>query len=415
MKFFEIFKSQLLNLISDINNTELIIALSGGLDSVVLLSLLYNLKLLNNKLNIQAVYINHQLQPDSDRWIEFNKNICEQYNIDYKFFNINTKSRNLSKLGLEAAARAERYKVFAELVNQPNKILLTAHHLNDQAETVLLQLMRAAGPKGLSAMPEDKKFSAGRHLRPLLSFSRNNLLEYAKLNNLNWVEDKSNLDNKFDRNYIRNNVMQVLEQRWPNAIRSLALTAEHCAEQERLLNFYIKTDYDNCFIDKFKGSLDINKLKQFDKIKQKAIIRYWFDQINLLPPGAKKLKEIIDNCIYSRQDAKPEVIIENKKITKYKNYLIAREILDEQPGIDNHEKKVWLENILKVSISDGFVLKPRQGGERCRPKGRGGSVSIKKLLQENNIPPWQRDKVLLAYIGERIVAVVNNDQVIACE
>ena len=317
-----LFTQNLTKLLNNFNNPKIILGLSGGLDSIVSLDLVYKYTQDHPDKNItlKAVYINHQLQLQADNWAEFNADVCKKYNIPYETYKVTVDKA--SKLGLEGEARLQRYKIFKNLLTRPEDILLTAHHQNDQAETVLLQLMRAAGPKGLSAMPAIKKLSLGWHIRPLLDISRADLLAYAQANNLTWIEDTSNQDNIYDRNFLRNIIIPELEQRWPKATESLANSAKHCANHESLLNNYIKADYLNCLSeDKPSKSIDITKFKLLDNLKQQAVLRYWFSECGLLSPGPKKLTEIIKTVINAGPNAKPKYMVENKIITRHKKHL----------------------------------------------------------------------------------------------
>lgn len=436
------FKQKLDKLLSNISNPELILALSGGLDSVVLLDLLVNILVnYNYKNKITAIYIDHGLQEDSKYWVNFNHNLVENYKnnkLSFNYYkldliknNLNNNSNKLyNNLGLEAYAREARYNIFKKIINTDNKILLTAHHLNDQAETFILQLMRAAGPKGLSAMPDVKKFSYGYHIRPLLDYSRKELLNYAKQNNLNWVEDKTNLDVKFDRNFIRHNIINILEQKWPHSIANIAKSAKYCAEYDDLLQDYIKKDYDNCSLClsdhninifkninlnylKFNNILNINKLKLLDDFyKIKAIIRYWFNDGGLKLPGEKVITEIINSIIYTKADSKSEVLINNElyniKITKFKSYLFVLDnnIINNNLNINNGflykiDANKYNIKYSNFNSSDKFILK----NKNC-------SITYKKLLQENNIPYWQRKNIPVLYIDNKIVGIALYSEII---
>lgn len=328
MSLFNSFSQNLFGLLKEFENPKITLGLSGGLDSMVLLDLLHKYSLNNSAINLTAVYINHQLQADSDSWAEFNARVCREYNIPYTVHQVMVDKT--SGLGLEGEARLQRYKIFKSFLSESQSILATAHHLNDQAETVLLQLMRAAGPKGLSAMPSIKKLANGWHMRPLLNISRADLLIYARSNNLTWVEDKTNQDNDLDRNYLRNVIIPQLEERWPHAVKSLANTAQHCANHENLLNNYIKADYQHCLVgNKQYGCIDITKFNSYDTLKQHAVLRYWFGESGLRSPGPKKISEIIKTVINARIDAKPKYVVENKIITRHKKHLYLLNLLNE--------------------------------------------------------------------------------------
>ncbi len=415
------------------NNLSLYLGLSGGLDSVVLLHVLAKYCAINPKVNLTAVYIDHNLQPDSKSWVDFNRELCTRYNIVYQSYSVKVDIN--SSLGLEAEARTARYGVFEKLINSKDSILLTAHHLNDQAETFLLQLMRASGPRGLSAMPIVKKFSVGFLIRPLLEIKKQELSQYAFDNNLTWVEDKTNLDIKQDRNFIRNKVIPLIENRWSNFASRAAKSARFCAEHEKVLNSYLDYDLKKCKLD-FR-ILDLTLFINYDKQKQKLLLRHWLDEVSIKDFGVsyslgdKILKEIINNCICAKNDANTQIQIEKYILKKFQNklyllgkegsaelnkstdgeyeYIVGTDLNIESLGvritskfIDSNCDKVKL----KFSKETKLCIKFRKNGERCRPSGRGGSVSVKKLLQEHNIPPWQRHLIPILYVGEDIASVI---------
>lgn len=412
------------------------LALSGGLDSVVLLDLLSKLNLPNIRLNLTAVYIDHQLQPDSKGWIKVNADLCKKYSIKFTSITVNIEDYQLDKCGIEAAARMARYAKFTDYLKNKTDILVTAHHLNDQAETFLLQLARASGPKGLSAMPRVKKLAGGLHFRPLLLTSRNDLYNYAvdTAHNLNWVEDKTNLDIKFDRNYIRHQVLPELLSRWPDFLNSVASSARYCSEHEAVLQEYLRQDLTLCLVDNNSRVLCVKKLKLFNYIKQKLILRTWFEHNNLLMPSEKVISQIINSCLNSRYDSNAMVsfnqiclkknkdrlyLLENETVTAGKssllnkfNYTLGSILEIKELGLKIQSRYIsnahskYKNKLLMLPQDQLLAIKFREGGENCLPNTRGGHVSLKKLLQENNIPPWQRDKIPLLYSDEQIVSVL---------
>lgn len=409
------------------NNQKVIIALSGGLDSVVLLNILSKILPYNN---LTAIYINHKLQDSADSWEKFNAKIANEYNIKFYCYTINilkTKSASIEKL-----ARDARYTVFESLVNEDNIFLATAHHLNDQAETFLLQLSRKSGPKGLSCMPKAKRFSKGWHIRPLLNISKQELTNHAVAHDLKWVEDITNQQLKYDRNYIRHKIIPVFEQRWPKIIENIAKSAEYCANLEQLLTQYIMQDYQNCIAKKTYSllvDLDINKLKLLEKNKLLAVLRYWVKQYDLPMIGENRLIQIL-HCINSQNQSNvAKITIKEHIITRFKNNLVIisnddfiknnNTIFDYQLGqileikelniiissrfIDNNTKL----ELLNLPKAAKITIKFRQGQEICNPLCRNGSVKLKKLLQEKNIPPWHRNKIPLLYVNNTIASIIN--------
>jgi len=204
------------------------VGFSGGLDSTVLLHALAQLHL---PVPVRALHINHQISPNADAWQIQCAEFCAQYSIPFHAEKVRVE--NTGK-GIEDAARAVRYSVFEKNL-APNDFLLTAHHANDQAETLLLRLMRGTGPRGLAAMAAVRALGAGSLVRPLLHFTRAELEAYARLHQLSWVDDESNLDNDYDRNFLRNQVIPLLHNRWPEFKRKWQQTAELCAQQEMVM------------------------------------------------------------------------------------------------------------------------------------------------------------------------------------
>ena len=227
------------------------VAYSGGLDSSVLLSLFAELRR-QLPIKLKAIHINHGLSPNASTWASLCATQCQSLQISYLERSVQVNANDGESI--EEVARKKRYAVFAKCL-EDGDILLTAHHQDDQAETFLLQLLRGAGVKGLAAMPQVKAFARGQHMRPLLEFSRSHLQAYAKERQLVWVDDESNLNLDFARNYIRHQLMPVLLQQWEGASDVIARSAAHCAEAQALLEEYALTD-----CEKVKGSKRIRSL-----------------------------------------------------------------------------------------------------------------------------------------------------------
>jgi tRNA(Ile)-lysidine synthetase-like protein len=214
------------------------IAYSGGADSHVLLHALCELRD-SSPWAVSAIHVNHGLHPQAAAWADHCLAVCERYGLACAVEHL--KVRAIGTEGLEAAARRLRYATLARHIG-PGEALLTAHHLNDQAETVLLQLLRGAGVRGLAGMRAVVDFSNGKLVRPLLEFTRAELLTYAQQQELRWIEDTSNRDLGRSRNFIRHQVLPLLEQRWPQAKRVIARAARHAAEASALLDLVASTD-----------------------------------------------------------------------------------------------------------------------------------------------------------------------------
>ena len=420
---------------------DVVLAFSGGLDSVVLLDLLVKQQKFSPvRYNLSAVYIDHQLQADSTTWVNTNREICASYNVNYESYAVEIlKDKSKS---IESLARIARYGQLSKIILNSKTVLITAHHLDDQAETFLLQLTRSAGPRGLSAMPKIKSFSKGYHLRPLLDMPKRELQAYAEHHHLHWVDDKTNSDTKYDRNYIRHQILPRLIQRWPNMMINIANSAKNCAEHELLLNEYLAEDYqkticESNLLDKLftaHSILDVTKLQNCSIEKQRGLLRYWLRKNNTTLPDRNVIHQII-LMLSSNLNKTPKAKIGVHWVRRHKNklYLISdnEEKLNciDYPNVpyklgsaaDLHGLAITVTSVkvrdfdkqsdptlmlnLNVKTDQEIIICFRRGGERCRPSTRKGSVSLKKLLQEHDIPPWQRNKLPLLYIDGQLAAI----------
>ena len=209
-----------------------LLAYSGGLDSSVLLHQLVLLRNQRPELQLRAVHIHHGLNPLADSWVAHCEQQCAQWQVPLEVVRVQIDAR---AGGIEAAARTARYDAFSQLL-LPDEALLTAQHLDDQSETVLLALKRGSGPAGLAAMPQQHWLGQHRHLRPLLAVSRSQLEAWAQHHQLSWIEDDSNQDPRYDRNFLRLKVLPLLNDRWPHFASAVARSAALCGEQEQLLD-----------------------------------------------------------------------------------------------------------------------------------------------------------------------------------
>lgn len=393
---------------------EVFIAFSGGLDSQVLLHLCAVIKQINPKLKLTAIHINHNLSKNAKKWDEHCKKICQELKVEYISRDIDVKGAltKKNKKSLEALAREMRYKIFAAILPK-NAVLFTAHHADDLAETVLLQLFRGAGPKGLAAISANMPFANGMIVRPLLQFTRAEILEYAIANDLKWMEDESNQDEIFARNYIRHKIMPMIKMHWPGVTHAIARSALHCAETDDLLKILAADD-----LLKVKGdhpnTLLVSKLLEFDEKRQKNILRFWLHQLNLALPSTAKMEQILKTVLHSRYDAMPLVHWDDVEIRRFQDAIYA------MPTLSLHDPMLiltWdLQQPLKLPNNLGIlsakffnhhncqiktvIVKFRQGGEKC------DSRLLKKIFQEQKIPSWQRNRIPLIYVADKLMQVV---------
>lgn len=405
-----------------------IIALSGGLDSTVLLQLVHQLKekFLDKKLGtlkfpyIQAVYINHQLSPHSKVWQEHAQQLCATYHIDFLAYDIEPAAQSTN---LEEYLREARYAVFKRLILSEQDYLLTAHHQNDQVETFFYRLFRGSSLKGLAAMKMIQPFAKGYIFRPLLNISRQDLLQYAQSHGLSWVEDESNRDERFDRNFIRHQVLPLIKTRWDSIDQNACRLIANCRESEILLHELAEIDLSNLSLNNNRSILNLNQIKQLSQERQYNLLYYWLKR---LQPNRVLLEHILKNIIQAKTDASPLMEFSGFQIRRYqeKLYLISQPIsipANFEMSWDIHQKPVIQlpyklgQLQVKRTTESGLVIQPddqvkisfRQGGERFHPQGKTHSCSLKHFFQEQHIEPWRRGSWPLIYVNDQLACVVN--------
>lgn len=391
----------------------LLVGFSGGLDSTVLLHNLVRHSLLSDKLI--AVHINHGLSNNASAW----QNHCQQF---CQLFNIPLLIKELKfprKANLEEQARQERYAFFNELLTA-NDCLLLAHHLNDQAETLVLQLARGAGVDGLAAMPRIKKTARGLIARPLLGYSRQDLEDYTKIHQLNWIEDESNNSLIFSRNYLRQQVLPLLAKRWPAIAIKLAQASDHCQQAQANLEDLAKIDCPS--LEQRSNFLPLGSLKKLPTARIANVLRYWLKIHQVKIPNAPTFNRLIKEVIGSAIDAIPQVTWGGIVVKRYQQSLyllpIANSLGPQTAGYS------WpsFPSPLDLGIGKGYLMASprgkgllilpesklevrfRQGGELFRWHGQ--TKQLKKLFQEWQVPPWLRDTIPLIYINNQLAAVV---------
>ncbi len=288
------------------------IAYSGGLDSHALLHAMHELQKNNPEFKIRAVHVNHQLNPLSDQWAQHCLKISNDLNIPLHIEKINIDLKPGDSL--EENARNARYDILKKYIDK-NTLLLTAHNLNDQAETFLLQALRGAGSKGLSAMPVKKKFGKSFLIRPLLNMSRETLEKYAQENKLQWIDDDSNIDPRFTRNYLRHDIFPLLKKRFPATMENFARSSRLIAEQEKIISEWIVNDFEKIKTHDVT-TIDLKKIREFSDEKQRLLLRHWFAQNNLRMPNEKHLKQIQKDVLNAASDAHPVFQLDGIRIQR---------------------------------------------------------------------------------------------------
>ncbi len=402
-----------------LNPNKIFIAYSGGVDSHVLLHLISHNPQLKHK--VTAVYVNHGLQDEADAWAEHCQVVA--LTLGVRFRSIKVEVDKSSRKSLEELARDARYQALKALLGQ-NDVVLLAQHREDQMETVLLQLFRGAGVQGLSGMPIHIAFGKGYMYRPLLDISKQNIDNYAITNQLSWIEDPSNKRDDFDRNFLRNQIIPKLKQKWPALDRTVARSARHCANAHFQLDDLAVNLYKQ-IADEVTQTLDINLLLKLDKHKQTLLIRQWFKVNQLRMPAEKFVDSIFNQVINASESKNPEIKGQGYSIRRYRNKLFCLQdinfnpVLTEQSWPDNN-RRINLANGSNLFITDSeqgiskkcwdnakVVVKFRQGTEKIRLPGRKGHHTLKNLYQEKGIPPWQRSMIPLIYLDDQLAAVAD--------
>ncbi len=370
-------------------------------------------------LPVRAIHIHHGLQAEADSWDRHCAEVCSKLDIAYTCIHIDANPE--SGESPEDAARKARYQALENELRS-DEVLLTAHHQDDQAETLLLQLMRGAGPAGLASMPMIKPFGRGFHLRPLLGFSRRLLTQYAEEHRLIWVDDPSNADTSLDRNYIRKQVIPVLLHNWPNANEALSQAAALQQDTLEIIDAMAATDLAAVSTQQ-RNSLSISELRRLPVARQYNVLRYWISAAGYDKPRKNILQEVVTSVLPAAEDAAPLVLWGNTELRRYQDVLYILQALNsheihhvyawdgEQPlFIESLNLELCLEQtagkgLHQDVVARGMTVRFRQGGEQLRPHGRQHTHSLKKLMQEAGIPPWQRNRIPLIYIGHQLACV----------
>ena len=385
---------------------ELVVGLSGGMDSVVLLHVLVQLQLPR----VRAVHVDHGLSVHANEWVEFCQRLCDQWQVPLEVVYVDVPQGQ--GMSLEASARECRYSAFADVMNSDNA-LLTAHHADDQAETVLLQLLRGGGLAGLAAMPELAGFASGLHVRPCLSLSRAQLLTYATQHELTWIEDDSNANLAFDRNYLRQKVMPLLQARWPGMLKTMQRSARHCALGLTIQEHYLA----KLLVPGTKtNTLSVWALKTHELNFQKLLIHYWCKSRNLALPSDKQLNSIYTTLV-SPEHSKLGVVQWSKiEARRHQDnlYIFENQTYDLDPSYEwDLKQDLVLPHMTikpdKVPLPGPVTIRFRQGGERIHLPNSVGSHPLKKHLHECGVPPWERDRVPLVYKDGQLVMIVTTE------
>lgn len=396
-----------------------LVGFSGGLDSTVLLHALWRNRE-HHRTPVVAVHINHQLHERAAEWDAHCRRFADDLEVPYYS---RTVTVTAGSAGLEAAAREARYAALNELV-QPGDTVLSAHHEEDQAETLLLNLLRGSGPAGLAGIGAKQPFGHGQLIRPMLGVPRQEIAAYATAHGLVWMDDPSNSDLRFDRNFLRQEILPRLQERWPAASASIRRSAELQAETAALLTDLAALDL--AALGGEPRRLAIAGLVPLSRGRQRNLLKHAIRQCGLPAAPSTRLRQAVDELIPAAEDAQPEVHWPGAVLRRYRGtvYLLPEHAFDPLPPpltLASNSRVVRLGEMLGTLeleahtdggidpelVASGLTVRFRAGGEKIRVAGRSHRQSLKNLLQEAAVVPWMRQHVPLLYANDRLVAVAD--------
>ena len=391
---------------------------SGGCDSVVLLHALCRLRDRGDfSCRLCAIHVHHAISPNAGDWADFCKAFCAAHEVDLEI--VRVKVPRHTGEGLEAAARQARYAAFADC---GVRWLALAHHRDDQAETVLLNLLRGAGVAGAAGMPEERDYAGMRLLRPLLDVSRAAIEAYAEQHGLSWVNDESNEDAHYRRNFLRHQIMPALEDKFPGAVGSLARAAGYFAESHQLLDILAAEDF--LRLSKVAGTLSLSGVNALPEIRARNLLRWFLRENGFRAPQARWLEECLSQLKCASSDAEICLSGADGELHVYRDqiYLLAsssdknclpagavlwrREDVIDWAGGRIRFVAVTGEGLSCQKLLSGeVVIRPRQGGEKLRLDLKRPRRSLKNVFQEMAIPPWERVRLPYLWCGETLAWV----------
>jgi tRNA(Ile)-lysidine synthase len=396
---------------------QLKIGYSGGRDSHVLLHALRGLTAGDPQRVLSAIHVHHGLRPEADAWEAHCEQACADLDVPLEVVRVAVPAA--SKSGPEAAARQSRYQAFEARLGD-GEVLCLAHHRDDQAETFLLQLLRGAGPEGLSAMPARAVLGKGSVVRPLLEVAPAAIRDYADVSRLCWIDDPSNDDRRFNRNYLRHEVIPILLARWPAAMRTIARAAANQAAVARAAQSVGAQALSGA--GGAAETLACEAIARLDPDAARLAVRVWLKRRGFSPPSKALLNRILHEVVGARLDAEPLVAWPGAEVRRYRGalYLMPPLLKPDAGAVHSWDPGAPLDMVhgslsAEVCVGEGLSaalcrdrrleVRFRRGGERCRPAGEAHSSSLKACFQRRGIPPWERDRLPLIFLDAELAAV----------
>jgi tRNA(Ile)-lysidine synthase len=391
-----------------------VVAYSGGIDSTVLL---HALATSGTSTPVLAVHVDHGLHVRSAEWVRHCAAVATSLGVDFRSVRVDAAADRGA--GPEAAAREARYEAFLAIV-EGGDCLLSGHHENDQAETLLLNLLRGSGPAGLAGIGTCQPFGRGRLLRPMLGVTGATIEEYARRHSLEWIDDPTNVDTRFDRNFLREEIMPRLTVRWPAASERLTRSAALAGEAAELLSNLGDIDLAACGRPSRLGIAEMQKLST---ARQRNLLRRAVRRCGLPPLPSTRLEQVVEQVMPAREDAQPLVAWRGGELRRYRGEIFLMRPLPEtgeplpgllRPGVTLSPGPAL--GKLRLCESDAGGVRPavaeaglsvrfRAGGEQIRIGAH--TRKLKKLMQDAGVLPWMRNRIPLLYAGDDLVAVAN--------
>ena len=398
--------------------TRFVVAFSGGADSLALLHAFTRARADAPDVRLCAVHVDHRLHPDSSWWARQCMEVCVRLSVDLTVLELDCESNDAGHVD-EGAARAARYAEFERFLCVGD-VLCTAHSEDDHVETVLLNLLRGAGPRGLAGIPGRRRLGNATVARPALGVSRADLHAYARATGLPIVHDPANADPRFARTVLRRAIIPALETRWPGMRSAMARTADLNRESARLLDALAAVDLEPA--GGIGGAmLDVTEIVALEPARRRNAIAGWLRNHGIASPGERRIDQIAHQVVEARPDAMPCVRIGDVDVRRYRGRMrlvprmapVVTQVvhnwrIPETLRVD-HGMLVWescADGGLHDSVRDANVTVRFRGDDARWMRTLGGrGRSLKKRFQSLGIPPWERGHVPLVYAGNALAAI----------
>ena len=405
------------------DNFEVYVAYSGGLDSTALLHALVRIKDVNQE-QVTALHVNHHLHENSSLWEAECRQRCQAWGVRFLSHQLDVSS--VAKLGVEGAAREARYNWFSQHLDE-NGVLITAHHLNDQVETILANLFRGSGVHGLKGIARKRKLGRGQLWRPVLKIKQSAMHDYAAAHQLQWIEDPANKDPRYTRNIIRHKIVPLIKETWPGVEHTISRGAENWQDAALLLDALAEQDLETCA--QYRRStffaLSVPDLHALSGLRCRNVLLFWFKKCGFEPPSRRHLNTLYESMLRNKPTATAVLTWAGVEIRRYREWLylsppmvrnpipqVAWDKTASIPGVLINGRQLsaiaTTGRGIKKEVYDqhALTIRGRLGGERCWLPGHAQHHKLKKLFQKRGIPPWERDQIPLVYVGDELAAVV---------